>query len=111
MGCSVLHERKGQYHRALQDYDQTIRLEPWNAIQDFDQTIELDPSFAPAFNDLGNAHERKGQYDRAIRDFDQTSSSLGSPQGSSSRSTLAAVRSFGNSRPAAVSTAVRSPIA
>lgn len=47
---------KGQYDRAIQDYDQAIRLVPNNT---------------DAFNNRGNAFSTKGQFDRAIQDFDQ----------------------------------------
>jgi tetratricopeptide (TPR) repeat protein len=81
---------KGQHDRAIQDYDQAIKLNPnyalaYNnrgiaygakgqhdrAIQDFDQAIKLDPSYAKAFNNRGAAYRDKGQIDRAIQDFDQ----------------------------------------
>lgn len=86
-GASYL---KGDYERAIQDYDQAIRLNPRfakafcnrgttyagksdydHAIQDFDQAIRLDPSFALAFSSRGLAYDKKGDYDRAIQDFDQ----------------------------------------
>ena len=41
------------------------------AIQDFDQAIRLDPGSASLFNNRGRAYSAKGQYDRAIPDFDQ----------------------------------------
>jgi lipoprotein NlpI len=84
------HFYKRQYDRAIQDFDQEIRLEPNNAgafnnrgtvynamvqfdqaIQDFDQAIRLYPNDAVAFNNRGLAYEGKDQYDRAIQDLDQ----------------------------------------
>jgi tetratricopeptide (TPR) repeat protein len=81
---------KGQNDRAIQDYDQAIKLNPNDAdtffdrgsvysdkgqydraIQDFDQAIKLNPNLALAFNNRGFAYNNKGQYDRAIQDFDQ----------------------------------------
>ena len=46
----------GQYDRAIQDYDQAIRL---------------NPNWAEAFNNRGRAYSDKGQHDRAIQDLDQ----------------------------------------
>src|SRR6516164_4340966 len=81
---------KRQYDRAIQDYDQAIKLDlneaiPLNnrgnayykigqvdcAIQDFDLAITLNPIFSEALNNRGLAYISKGQYDRAIQDFDQ----------------------------------------
>jgi tetratricopeptide (TPR) repeat protein len=41
------------------------------AIQDFDQAIRLDPGFPDAFNFRGVAQVGEGQFERAIADFDQ----------------------------------------
>src|SRR6266851_4210195 len=41
------------------------------AIQDYDEAIRLDPSNAPAFNNRGYAHRSKGDLKRALQDFDQ----------------------------------------
>jgi tetratricopeptide (TPR) repeat protein len=86
----LAYGRKRQYDRAIQDFDQAIRLNPNNAIafsnrgaayaskgqydraiQDFDQAIRLNPNNADAFSNRGAAYGRKGQPDRAIQDFDQ----------------------------------------
>jgi lipoprotein NlpI len=40
------------------------------AIQDFDQALRIDPNYADAFNNLGVAYAGKGQTNRAIEDFD-----------------------------------------
>src|SRR5262245_58842711 len=48
---------KGEYDRAIQDYNQAIKL---NA------------KFAAAYNNRGIVHDRKGDYDRAIADYDQS---------------------------------------
>jgi tetratricopeptide (TPR) repeat protein len=74
--------------RAIQDYDQAIRLNPKNAaafrnrgilytktrqydraIGDFDEAIRLDPNFAVTFQNRGYALRFVGQYDRAIADY------------------------------------------
>jgi lipoprotein NlpI len=41
------------------------------AIQDFDQAIRLDPNYADAFNNRGIAFSGKGDYDHAIENFDR----------------------------------------
>jgi tetratricopeptide (TPR) repeat protein len=41
------------------------------AIEDFDQAIRINPTYALAFVSRGGAYSAKGQYDRAIEDFDQ----------------------------------------
>src|SRR5918995_1809935 len=83
------HAAKDQPDRAIEDFDQAIRLNPndvlslvyrglaWHrkgqydrAIQDYDQAIGLDPS-ALVFSIRGTSYSAKGQYDRAIQDFDQ----------------------------------------
>ncbi len=81
---------KGDYDRAIQDYDQAIRLDPSfalafssrglayykkgdydRAIQDFDQAIRLNPDYALAFASRGEAYDKKGDRDRAMQDYDQ----------------------------------------
>jgi tetratricopeptide (TPR) repeat protein len=81
---------KGDYGRAIADYDQAIQLKPdfaeayYNrgnayankgdhnrAIADYDQAIQLRPDFAEAHYNRGNASYYKGDYDRAITDFNQ----------------------------------------
>ena len=52
--------------RALSDKGQNDR-----AIQDFDQAIRLDPEYPDAFNNRGVAYAGKGQFERAIEDYDQ----------------------------------------
>jgi lipoprotein NlpI len=54
---------RGIGYRLKGDYDR--------AIQDYDQAIKLNPKFAVAYNDRGVAHEHKNEYDRAISDYDQ----------------------------------------
>src|SRR5262245_14008600 len=42
------------------------------AVQDYDQSIKLNPNYAQAFNNRGVAYQKKGEYDRAIEDFDES---------------------------------------
>ena len=46
---------RGQYDRALRDFDQAVRI---------------DPNYADAYNSRGVAYSGMGQYDRAIEAFD-----------------------------------------
>jgi lipoprotein NlpI len=92
---------KGQPDRAIQDYDQAIRLNPNyaaafrnrgraysakgdndRAIADFNEAIRLDPKRAVAYNNRrnnhavryynrGNAYSAKGDNDRAIADYNE----------------------------------------
>jgi tetratricopeptide (TPR) repeat protein len=86
----IAYKNNRQYDRAIQDYDQALRLDPNSAaafnnrgnayddkgqhdraIQDYDQALRLDPNRVFAFNNRGLAYKEKGQYDRAIQDFNQ----------------------------------------
>jgi tetratricopeptide (TPR) repeat protein len=81
---------KGDYDRAILDYNQAIRLNPRDAnsffnrgaayarkadydraIQDYDEAIRLNPNNADAFSNRGAAYAGKGDYDRAIEDYDE----------------------------------------
>ena len=83
------YSAKGQYDRAIQEFDQAISLNPKSAdafydrgnaysakgqydraIQDYDQAISLYPIHGSAFINRGDAYYAKGQYDRAIQDYD-----------------------------------------
>ena len=50
------YANKGQYDRA---------------IADFDEAIKLDPEYALSFYNRGCAYAMKGQHDRAIADYDE----------------------------------------
>jgi tetratricopeptide (TPR) repeat protein len=58
-----IFDSRGVGHRLKGDYDR--------AIQDYDQAIKLNPKSATAFNDRGVAYDHKGEFDRAIQDYDQ----------------------------------------
>jgi len=50
------YDDKGQYDRAIQDYD---------------HAIAINPNDADAFNNRGTSYRAKGQYDLAVQDYDQ----------------------------------------
>src|SRR4249919_484241 len=50
------YTRDGEYDRAIQDYDQSIKI---------------NPSYPKAFNNRGVAYQKKGEYERATKDFDE----------------------------------------
>jgi tetratricopeptide (TPR) repeat protein len=81
---------KGDYQRAIADYDQVINLDPGKAapytirglayadageyakaIADYDEAIRLDPKDAWAYSSRGLAYADKGDYEQAIADYDQ----------------------------------------
>ncbi|WP_454617294.1 tetratricopeptide repeat protein [Bradyrhizobium cenepequi] len=81
---------KGDYGRAIQDFDQSIKLNPtyvraFNnrgvaylkkgeydlAIKALDGAIQLNPSYGSAFANRARAYLKKHQYDRAARDYDE----------------------------------------
>jgi tetratricopeptide (TPR) repeat protein len=87
---ATAYQREGQLERAIQDYDEAIRLDPssatayynrgvaygtkgdWDrAIEDYNQALRHHPNDAAAFRSRGLAYQEKKQPDRAIQDFDQ----------------------------------------
>src|SRR5689334_8049007 len=81
---------KGDYDRAIRDFDQSIELnqtytKPFNnrgvaylrkgeydvAIKAFDEAIKLKPDYGEAFANRAEAYLKKKEYDRAARDFDE----------------------------------------
>src|ERR1022692_3642705 len=81
---------KGQYELAIQDYDESIKLNPKyakslnnrgvayqkkgdfdRALEDFDVAINLDPDYANAFANRAEIYQKKGDYPRALKDFDE----------------------------------------
>jgi tetratricopeptide (TPR) repeat protein len=84
------YKARGEIDRAIQDYDEAIRLEPDHAkaflnrgtaykakgeidraIQDYDEAIRLEPDSNISFFNRGNAWQAKGDYGRAIEDYDE----------------------------------------
>jgi tetratricopeptide (TPR) repeat protein len=82
--------RKGDYDRAIHDYDDATRLNPNDAaayndrgsaylykgdydraIQNYDDAIHLHPNDAPAYTGRGGAYFLKGDRDSAIQDFNE----------------------------------------
>jgi tetratricopeptide (TPR) repeat protein len=80
----------GNYDRAIEDYDQALRLDPGyalsyynrgdayrrlgeyrQAIEDYDQALRLDPGYAEAYHNRGNVYGVLGEHNRAIKNYDQ----------------------------------------
>ena len=80
----------GQDWKAIEEYDEALRLDPKfalayiergiaygnldeskRAIQDFDEAIRLEPQYADAYFNRGIEYEELGRYDRARRDFEK----------------------------------------
>jgi tetratricopeptide (TPR) repeat protein len=81
---------RGDFERAIADYDEALRLDPGDgvaqmnrgiarqsqgnfdgAIADYDGAIERGLRTAQAYNNRGHARERKEQYGEAIADYDE----------------------------------------
>jgi tetratricopeptide (TPR) repeat protein len=81
---------RGDFERAIADYDEALRLDPGDgvaqmnrgiarqsqgnfdgAIADYDGAIERGLRTAQAYNNRGQARERKKQYGEAIADYDK----------------------------------------
>ena len=60
---AIAHNNRGNAYSVKGDYDR--------AIQDYDVAIRLDPTYPKPFNNRGLAYQKKGDYDRAIKDFDE----------------------------------------
>ena len=60
---ATAYNNRGNAYAAKTDYDR--------AIQDFDQSIKLNPGYAKPFNNRGVAYLRKGEPDLAIAAFDE----------------------------------------
>src|SRR5215469_8549694 len=54
---------RGNIYLSQRNYDR--------AIDDYNEAIRLDPKYAIGFNNRGLAYQRKGQIDRAIEDYDE----------------------------------------
>jgi tetratricopeptide (TPR) repeat protein len=87
-GRANAYQSKGDYDRAIRDYDELVRLNPRYAsvyvnrglayynkgdyervIADSTEAIRLDPGKMKAYNNRGNAYFNRGEYDQAISDY------------------------------------------
>jgi len=87
-GLAYMHKR--DFERAIQDYDQALRLNSRSAtaaynraltyrlkgdygrsISDYDEALQLTPSDADSFFGRGLSYFYQGDYDRAVQDYDQ----------------------------------------
>jgi tetratricopeptide (TPR) repeat protein len=87
---ATLYDDKGDYDRAIELFNEAIRLNPRDAVtfynransyynkQDYarsiaddDEAIRLDPAFADAYNDRGDSYDNLGNPARAIPDYDE----------------------------------------
>ena len=83
-------QEKGEFDRAIKDYDECIRLDPASssyfnsrglaysakqdfdrAIKDYDEAVRLHPNYVTAYRDRAAAHSAKKDYDRAVKDYDE----------------------------------------
>ena len=81
---------KGDYERAIEDFDDAIKLDPTHAkpfnnrgvaylrkgeydlaIESLDEAIKLDPNYGGAFANRAGIYLKKNEYDRAARDYDE----------------------------------------
>jgi len=81
--------REEEVERAIEDYDEAIRLNPQDAeayynrgtayldlgqferaIQDLDEAIRLNPKYTDAYYNRGNTYCELGQFEQAIADFE-----------------------------------------
>ena len=63
VALATAYNNRGNAYTVKGDYDR--------ALQDFDQSIKLNPTFARPFNNRGVAHLKKGEYDLAIKALDE----------------------------------------
>jgi tetratricopeptide (TPR) repeat protein len=84
------HNKLGQHQRAIEDFNEAIRLKPdlatayynrgrtysnlgqkQRAIDDFNETIRLKPNDAKVYYSRGIAYDKLGQLQRAIEDYNK----------------------------------------
>ncbi len=92
------YRNRGEFERAIDDYDRAIRLRPTDAsnyyhrglarflrgdnseaITDFGMAIRLDPENETAYDSRGNAYSRKGDLERAKADHDRAAEIRSTP--------------------------------
>src|SRR5262249_28158541 len=95
----IAYEQKGDLDRAIQDFDQAIKLkrnyvgalnnraniydrkgDVDRAIQDYSEAIRLNPKVSGFFINRGRAYLRKNENDRAVADFNDAVRLLRIPQ-------------------------------
>ena len=62
-GLAIAYNIRGNAHSKNNQYD--------SAIQDYDDSIRINPNYAKAFNNRGVAYQKKGEYQRAIEDLNE----------------------------------------
>jgi len=86
----IAYQERGDFDRAIADFDRAIELRPdtskafYNraisylrkgeferSVKDFDRVVQLTPDYAPGFRNRGNAYRGLLAFDRAIQDYDQ----------------------------------------
>jgi tetratricopeptide (TPR) repeat protein len=85
-----VHSDKGQFDRAIEDYNKVLEINPRDAvayvnrgvayydkgqydqaISDYNKAIEINPRDVYAYGNRGNVYYNKGQYDKAIADYNK----------------------------------------
>ena len=84
------HFQQGKYDKAIEDYDEAIRINPESAeayynrgttkdmlgrheeaIADYNEAIRINPEFAQAYYNRGNAKDALGRHEEAIANYDE----------------------------------------
>jgi len=60
---AIAHNNRANAYSEKGDYERAIR--------DYDLAIQLNPNYAKPYNNRGVVYQKKGEYDRAIKDFDE----------------------------------------
>jgi tetratricopeptide (TPR) repeat protein len=90
MAAGEAEAAAASFQRALEDFDEQVRLAPGNpqayvdrallrgrmgdtarAIDDFAAALEVDPDFVPAISGRGIVHEIEGRYEEARKDYER----------------------------------------
>ncbi len=90
MGLGNAYARKGEYDKAIEEYEKALALNPTHveahnnlgnaylskgkydkAIEEYEKALAGNPSLVEAHNNMGNAYARKGEFDKAIEAFEK----------------------------------------